>query len=194
MVCVFVVLAVSGLIAFAIKKSNEAEEDDDVKKSRFIDKIKFISSDKSIKNEFVNMCRDNYNNYSSAVSNIEKHKTEIEKTLSQYKCGGVKIKYWKDENKFENRLKKGMIRMMKSDKGTKDLSKYPIISSSFIQIDIQKANPKDPKFSEYLESLAKKLSSDHLILKVNKSKTGLVSEAFVMSFSQKFIDTVKRHK
>ena len=43
------------------------------------------------------------------------------------------------------------------------------------------------------ESLAKKLSSDHLTLKVNKSKTGLVSEAFVMSFSQKFIDTVKRY-
>ena len=83
--------------------------------------------------------------------------------------------------------------MMKADKGTKDLSKYPIINSSFIQIDIQKSNPKDSKFCEYLESLAKKLSSDHLTLKVNKSKTGLVSEAFVMSFSQKFIDTVKRY-
>lgn len=193
MVCVFVVLAVSGLIAFAIKKSNEANEDDDIKKSRFIDKIKFISSDKTVKNEFIKMCRDNYNNYSSTVSNIEKHKTEIEKTLSQYKCGGVKIKYWKDENKFDNQLKKGMIQMMKVDKGTKDLSKYPIINSSFIQIDIQKANPKDPKFCEYLESLAKNISSDHLILKVNKSKTGLVSEAFVMSFSQKFIDTVKQY-
>ena len=83
--------------------------------------------------------------------------------------------------------------MMKADKGTKDLSKYPIINSSFIQIDIQKANPKDTKFCEYLESLAKKLSSDNLALKVNKSKTGLVSEAFVMSFSQKFIDAVKRY-
>ena len=70
---------------------------------------------------------------------------------------------------------------------------YPIISSSFIQIDIQKSNPKDPKFCEYLESLAKRLSSDQLTLKVNKSKTGLVSEAFIMTFSQKFIDTVKRY-
>ena len=109
------------------------------------------------------------------------------------KSHSLKIKYWKDENKFNNQLKKGMIQMMKADKGTKDLSKYPIINSSFIQIDIQKSNPKDPKFCEYLESLAKKLSSDHLTLKVNKSKTGLVSEAFVMSFSQKFIDTVKRY-
>ena len=193
MVCIFVVLAVSGIIAFAIKKSNEADEDDEMKKTRFLDKIKFISSDRTIKIEYGNMCKGNYNNYISTVSNIEKHKAEIEKTLEQYKCGGVKIKYWKDENKFNNQLKKGMIQMMKADKGTKDLSKYPIINTSFIQIDIQKANPKDPKFCEYLESLAKKLSSDHLTLKVNKSKTGLVSEAFVMSFSQKFIDTVKRY-
>ena len=193
MVCIFVVLAVSGIIAFAIKKSNEADEDDEIKKTRFLDKIKFISFDRTIKIEYGNMCKNNYNNYVSTVSNIEKHKAEIEKTLTQYKCGGVKIKYWKDENKFNNQLKKGMIQMMKADKGTKDLSKYPIINSSFIQIDIQKANPKDPKFCEYLESLAKKLSSDHLTLKVNKSKTGLVSEAFVMSFSQKFIDTVKRY-
>jgi hypothetical protein len=193
MACVFVVLAVSGIIAFAVKKSNEAEEDEEIKKSRFIDKIKFISSNRTVKIEYGNMCKDNYNNYSSAVSNIEKHKAEIEKTLTQYKCSGVKIKYWKDENKFNNQLKKGMIQMMKADKGTKDLSKYPIINSSFIQMDIQKANPKDPKFCEYLESLAKNISSDHLILKVNKSKTGLVSEAFVMSFSQKFIDTVKQY-
>ena len=193
MVCIFVVLAVSGIIAFAIKKSNEADEDDEIKKTRFLDKIKFISSDRTVKIEYGKMCKDNYNNYVSTVSNIEKHKSEIEKTLTQYKCGGVKIKYWKDENKFNNQLKKGMIQMMKADKGTKDLSKYPIINSSFIQIDIQKANPKDPKFCEYLESLAKKLSSDHLTLKVNKSKTGLVSEAFIMSFSQKFIDTVKQY-
>lgn len=193
MTCIFVVLVVSGIIAFAIKKSNEANEDDEIKKTRFLDKIKFISSNKTIKIEFDKMCKDNYNNYSSVVSNIENHKAEIEKTLTQYKCGGVKIKYWKDENKFNNQLKKGMIQMMKADKGTKDLSKYPIINSSFIQIDIQKANPKDIKFCEYLESLAKKLSSDHLILKVNKSKTGLVSEAFVISFSQKFIDTVKQY-
>ena len=193
MVCIFVVLAVSGIITFAINKSNEANEDDEIKKNRFLDKIKSISSDKTIKIEYGNMCKDNYNNYVSAVSNIEKHKSEIEKTLTQYKCGGVKIKYWKDENKFNNQLKKGMIQMMKADKGTKDLSKYPIINSSFIQIDIQKANPKDPKFCEYLESLAKKLSSDHLTLKVNKSKIGLVSEAFVISFSQKFIDTVKQY-
>ena len=160
MVCIFVVLAVSGIIAFAIKKSNEANEDDEIKKNRFLDKIKFISSNRIIKIEYGNMCKDNYNNYVSAVSNIEKHKAEIEKTLTQYKCGGVKIKYWKDENKFNNQLKKGMIQMMKADKGTKDLSKYPIINSSFIQIDIQKSNPKDPKFCEYLESLSKKLSSD----------------------------------
>ena len=193
MVCIFVVLAVSGIITFAINKSNEANEDDEIKKTRFLDKIKFISSDRTVKIEYGKMCKDNYNNYVSTVSNIEKHKAEIEKTLTQYKCGGVKIKYWKDENKFNNQLKKGMIQMMKVDKGTKDLSKYPIINSSFIQIDIQKANPKDPKFCEYLESLAKKLSSDYLTLKVNKSKTGLVSEAFVMSFSQKFIDNVKRY-
>ena len=193
MVCIFVVLAVSGIITFAIKKSNEADEDGEIKKTRFLDKIKFISSNRTVKIEYGNMCKDNYNNYISTVSNIEKHKSEIEKTLTQYKCGGVKIKYWKDENKFNNQLKKGMIQMMKVDKGTKDLSKYPIINSSFIQIDIQKANPKDTKFCEYLESLAKKLSSDHLTLKVNKSKTGLVSEAFIMSFSQKFIDTVKRY-
>ena len=175
MVCIFVVLAVSGIITFAINKSNEANEDDEIKKTRFLDKIKSISSDRTVKIEYGNMCKDNYNNYVSTVSNIEKHKSEIEKTLSQYKCGGVKIKYWKDENKFNNQLKKGMIQMMKADKGTKDLSKYPIISSSFIQIDIQKANPKDPKFYEYLESLAKKLSSDHLTLKINKSKTILVN-------------------
>ena len=193
MVCIFVVLAVSGIIAFSIKKSNEADEDDEIKKTRFLDKIKFISSDRTVKIEYGKMCKDNYNNYVSTVSNIEKRKAEIEKTLSQYKCGGIKIKYWKDENKFNNQLKKGMIQMMKADKGTKDLSKYPIINSSFIQIDIQKANPKDTKFCEYLESLAKKLSSDHFTLKVNKSKTGLVSEAFVMSFSQKFIDNVKRY-
>ena len=193
MVCIFVVLAVSGIIAFSIKKSNEADEDDEIKKNRFLDKIKFISSDRTVKIEYGKMCKDNYNNYVSTVSNIEKRKAEIEKTLSQYKCGGIKIKYWKDENKFNNQLKKGMIQMMKADKGTKDLSKYPIINSSFIQIDIQKANPKDTKFCEYLESLAKKLSSDHFTLKVNKSKTGLVSEAFVMSFSQKFIDNVKRY-
>ena len=193
MTCIFVVLVASGIIAFAIKKSNEANEDDEIKKTRFIDKIKFISSNRTVKIEYGNMCKDNYNNYISTVSNIEKHKAEIEKTLTQYKCGGVKIKYWKDENKFNNQLKKGMIQMMKADKGTKDLSKYPIINSSFIQIDIQKSNPKDTKFCEYLESLAKKLSSDHLTLKVNKSKTGLVSEAFVMSFSQKFIDTVKQY-
>ena len=193
MVCIFVVLAVSGIITFAINKSNEANEDDEIKKTRFLDKIKFISSDRTVKIEYGKMCKDNYNNYVSTVSNIEKRKAEIEKTLSQYKCGGIKIKYWKDENKFNNQLKKGMIQMMKADKGTKDLSKYPIINSSFIQIDIQKANPKDTKFCEYLESLAKKLSSDHFTLKVNKSKTGLVSEAFVMSFSQKFIDNVKRY-
>lgn len=193
MACIFIVLVASGLIAFAIKKSNEANDDEEIKKSRFTDKIKAISCDRTIKIEYGKMCRDNYNNYISTVSNIEKRKAEIEKTLAQYKCGGIKIKYWKDDKKFDNQLKKGMIQMMKADKGTKDLSKYPIINSSFIQIDIQKANPKDPKFCEYLESLAKDLSSDHLILKVNKSKTGLVSEAFIMPFSQKFIDVVKRY-
>lgn len=191
MVCVFVVLAVAGIIAFAVKKSNEAEEDEEIKKTKFIDKIKFISCDRTNKIEFSKMMEDNYNNYASAVSNIEKRKSEIEKTLSQYKCGGIKVKYWKAD-KFNNQLKKGMIKMMKSDKGSKDLSKYPIISSSFVQIDIQKANPKDPKFCEYLESLAKNLSSDKLTLKVNKTKTGLVSEAFIMAFSQKFVDNVKR--
>ena len=43
MVCIFVVLAISGIITFAINKSNEANEDDEIKKTRFLDKIKFIN-------------------------------------------------------------------------------------------------------------------------------------------------------
>ena len=67
MVCIFVVLAVSGIITFAINKSNEANEDDEIKKTRFLDKIKFISSNRTIKIEYGNMCKDNYNNYVSVL-------------------------------------------------------------------------------------------------------------------------------
>lgn len=191
MIVIFVVLAVSGLIAFAIKKSNEAEDDGEVKKARLLDKLKSISSDKTVKAEFEKMCHENYNAYAASIENINKRKPEIEKNLASFKAGEIKVKFWK-EDKFNNQLKKNMLNMMKADKGSKNLDFYPLLSSSYVQVVINKPNPKDPKFCEYLESLAKNLSTKSLTLKVNKDKTGLVSESFNLKFGEGLVNSIKR--